>query len=75
MILVLDASFAFRLIVEEPDSGAVRHRHPIYDCFYLALALREGVTLAAADRRLLALAKAEGVLTAAVDFPQPSSSA
>lgn len=28
--------------------------HPVYDCFYLALARREGAILVTADRRLLA---------------------
>lgn len=32
-------------------------RHPIYDCFYLALAEREAATLITADARLQAAAK------------------
>ncbi len=36
---------------------AVDLRHPIYDCFYLALAEREAATLVTADTRLLAAAK------------------
>jgi predicted nucleic acid-binding protein len=36
---------------------AVRVRHPIYDCFYLALAERERCALLSADSRLLAAAK------------------
>ena len=32
---------------------ALRLDHPIYDCFYLALALDRGVPLATADRRLM----------------------
>ncbi|ARQ01400.1 type II toxin-antitoxin system VapC family toxin [Pseudorhodoplanes sinuspersici] len=32
-------------------------RHPIYDCFYLALAEREAATLITADERLLAATK------------------
>lgn len=36
--------------------------HPIYDCFYLALAEREGAPLVSADKRLIAAAKrAKGV--------------
>ena len=35
---------------------AIRLDHPIYDCFYLALAAREDVALITADRRLLAKA-------------------
>jgi predicted nucleic acid-binding protein len=37
---------------------ATRLRHPIYDCFYLALAQRERCALVTADRRLLSAAKA-----------------
>lgn len=35
---------------------AIRLDHPIYDCFYLALAAREDVALITADRKLLAKA-------------------
>ena len=37
---------------------AIELRHPIYDCFYLALAQRERCVLVTADRRLLAAAEA-----------------
>jgi len=37
---------------------ATRVRHPIYDCFYLALAERERCALITADARLIAAAKA-----------------
>jgi predicted nucleic acid-binding protein len=37
---------------------ATRLRHPIYDCFYLALAERERCPMITADRRLVAAAKA-----------------
>jgi predicted nucleic acid-binding protein len=36
---------------------AVELRHPIYDCFYLALAEREAAVLVTADARMLASAK------------------
>jgi predicted nucleic acid-binding protein len=36
---------------------AIELQHPIYDCFYLALAERERAPLISADRRLLAAAK------------------
>jgi predicted nucleic acid-binding protein len=36
---------------------AIDLRHPIYDCFYLALAEREAAALVTADTRLLAVAK------------------
>jgi predicted nucleic acid-binding protein len=32
-------------------------RHPIYDCFYLALAQREGASLVTADNKMLGAAK------------------
>ena len=31
---------------------ALRRDHPVYDCFYVALAVREGAPLLTADRRL-----------------------
>jgi predicted nucleic acid-binding protein len=41
---------------------AIRLRHPIYDCFYLALAERERCILITADARLIAAAKrAKGI--------------
>jgi predicted nucleic acid-binding protein len=41
---------------------AIELEHPIYDCFYLALAKRERAPLISADRRLLAAAKrAKGI--------------
>lgn len=36
---------------------ASRLRHPIYDCFYLALAEREGAPLVTADEAMLAAAR------------------
>jgi predicted nucleic acid-binding protein len=36
---------------------AIELRHPIYDCFYLALAEREGVPLITADEELVEMAK------------------
>jgi len=38
---------------------AVRLRHPIYDCFYLALAERERCAFLTADARLIAAAKSK----------------
>jgi predicted nucleic acid-binding protein len=40
---------------------AIRLRHPIYDCFYLALAERERCGLITADARLIAAAQREGI--------------
>ena len=39
---------------------AVALRHPIYDCFYFALAAREGSPLVTADRRLPSLGNEVG---------------
>jgi predicted nucleic acid-binding protein len=36
---------------------AIDLRHPIYDCFYLALAERERAPLISTDKRLLAAAR------------------
>ena len=38
-------------------SLAVEHRHKVYDCLYLALALERREPLATADRRLAAMAR------------------
>ncbi len=41
---------------------AIALKHPIYDCFYLALAERERAPLVTADKRLMAMAKkAKGI--------------
>jgi predicted nucleic acid-binding protein len=41
---------------------AIELKHPIYDCFYLALAERERAPLISADKRLIAIGKrAKGV--------------
>jgi predicted nucleic acid-binding protein len=45
-------------LADEAVALAIRLRHPIYDCFYLALAERERCALITADARLLAAAKA-----------------
>lgn len=53
----------FSLLVPNEDLSvralefAIDLNHPIYDCFYLALAEREGVTLVSADAPLVAKAK------------------
>ena len=45
---------AGRTIVHEALRIAVELRHPVYDCFYLALAADRDATLLTADRRLAA---------------------
>ena len=44
-------------IAAEATKLAVDLKHPIYDCFYLALAERERAPLISADRRLVAATK------------------
>ena len=43
---------------------ALRLDHPIYDCFYLALAEREAAPIVSADRKLLAAAARLGSIEA-----------
>jgi predicted nucleic acid-binding protein len=40
---------------------ALRLRHPVYDCMYVALALQEHATLVTADSRLRTIAETAGV--------------
>ncbi|PWU22290.1 MAG: PIN domain nuclease [Candidatus Rokuibacteriota bacterium] len=47
---------------------AVRLRHPVYDCVYLALAHAEGAALVTADRRLLARAARRRPRTPVIDL-------
>lgn len=42
-------------------SLALRLRHPVYDCMYLALALQTRASLVTADRRLREIAETAGV--------------
>jgi predicted nucleic acid-binding protein len=57
--------FAFLVPMDELATPAMRHAaeldHPIYDCFYLALAEREQAALVTTDRRLAALVERAGV--------------
>ena len=41
-----------RLLQDQALDLALRRDHPVYDCFYVALAMREGAPLLTADRRL-----------------------
>jgi predicted nucleic acid-binding protein len=50
-----DTLFPLSPLADEALQIAVAIRHPIYDCFYLALAKREGAPLVTADKRLAAL--------------------
>jgi predicted nucleic acid-binding protein len=61
LLQVAVAHFARLVPTEDLAGSALRFafdlRHPIYDCFYLALAEREDATLITADARLAATAK------------------
>ena len=49
-------------IAAEAMALAIDLKHPIYDCFYLALAVRERAPLVSADKRLIAAGKrAKGI--------------
>jgi predicted nucleic acid-binding protein len=65
MLRVVVAHFEQLAPTEELAASALRFaidlRHPIYDCFYLALAEREAATLVTADARLFAAAKKAAV--------------
>jgi predicted nucleic acid-binding protein len=50
---------------------AAAHGHPVYDCLYVALARREGATLATADRLLARLSKQQRVRTWRPGEPGP----
>jgi predicted nucleic acid-binding protein len=53
---------ADEMVVARAMELALELNHPIYDCFYLALAERERAPLISADTRLLAAAKkAKGI--------------
>jgi predicted nucleic acid-binding protein len=67
-MMVIDASVAAKWFIVEPGAHelwptvwlakrafeiASELRHPVYDCFYLALAEREDAALVTADRRLI----------------------
>ena len=41
-----------RALQDQALDLALRSGHPVYDCFYVALAMREAVPLLTADRRL-----------------------
>ncbi len=61
-VLRTAASHYARLIPVETIAAdamklAIELKHPIYDCFYLALAERERAPLVSADKRLLMAAK------------------
>ncbi len=60
---MVDAPTFFDRLIPLGDLGpraveiAIELRHPIYDCFYLALAERERAPIVSADDKLLAAAK------------------
>ena len=48
---------ALHELLEEAAEIAVAADHPVYDCFYIALARREGMPLVTADKRLASAAR------------------
>jgi predicted nucleic acid-binding protein len=58
---VLSELHAIEPLCAEAIRLAVQHDHPIYDCFYVALARREGAPLITADRKMAALAERAGL--------------
>jgi predicted nucleic acid-binding protein len=50
-----------RDLYEDAIRLAIDLDHPVYDCFYIALALRNQAPLATADRKLIELAMRAGV--------------
>lgn len=46
-----------RDLVDEAANMAIALNHPVYDCFYLALARRERAALVTADKRLAAVGR------------------
>jgi predicted nucleic acid-binding protein len=61
---------ADRQLLNAATELALAHKHPVYDCLYLALALERREPLATADRRLAALAQSLGIETALIE-PTP----
>jgi len=58
---------ADRQLLDAAIDISLAHRHPVYDCLYLALALDRSETLATADRRLATLATTLGIATLLVE--------
>ena len=70
VFVVRKAPLLFDSLVSIPDLAEAAMRisaalfHPIYDCFYLALAEREHAPIVSADNRLLSAAKRLGSIEA-----------
>jgi predicted nucleic acid-binding protein len=58
-------------LLKEATILAADHGHPVYDCLYLALARREGATLATADKLLARLSRQANVKIWRPDEPVP----
>jgi predicted nucleic acid-binding protein len=54
-------------LVPEALELAIEHHHKIYDCLYLALALRRREPLATADRRLASIARGLSIETELIE--------
>jgi predicted nucleic acid-binding protein len=55
--MLFDTLVPLHELVRDAAAKAVSLAHPVYDCFYLALAQREGAPLVTADKRLAAAAR------------------
>jgi predicted nucleic acid-binding protein len=60
-LLPFDALMANEELLARALEMAMDLSHPIYDCFYLALAERERAPIISADAKLLSAAKKKGV--------------
>lgn len=58
---------ADRQLLDAAIDVSLAHRHPVYDCLYLALALERSEALATADRRLATLATTLGIETLLIE--------
>lgn len=58
---LLDVVVPAEALWEQALELAMETDHPVYDCFYLALAEREKAPLASADSRMRDLARMQGV--------------
>jgi predicted nucleic acid-binding protein len=56
-----DELFPVRPLIHAAIRLALDLNHPVYDCIYLALATREGLSVLTADERLFSVARSAGI--------------
>lgn len=54
-----------RNLCREAFSESIRHKHPVYDIFYLVIARRNNAALVSKDKKLLKISKTMGIETIA----------